>query len=216
MIGYSDSGLAGDCDDWKSTSGAFFFLGQSPVSWQSQKQRVVALSSCEAEYIAAATAACQGIWLLRLLTVLVTQESSRHCSTSTTCPHLYLPRTRCFTIGVSTLTFVSISFATASAPESLRRITSRLVISWRTCSRSRSRANVSRSYAFGVASSTLFQRNMIRGECVVHSNLLRACSVNSFSPPSLCKLSLPSPSPSHGSAAAGGARKTEFRTQVGP
>jgi len=71
LIGYSDSGLAGDCDDWKSTSGAFFFLGQSPVSWQSQKQRVVALSSCEAEYIAAATAACQGIWLLRLLTVLV-------------------------------------------------------------------------------------------------------------------------------------------------
>ena len=33
----------------------------------SQKQRVVALSSCEAEYIASANAACQGIWLSRLL-----------------------------------------------------------------------------------------------------------------------------------------------------
>lgn len=31
------------------------------------KQKVVALSSCEAEYIAATTAACQGIWLARLL-----------------------------------------------------------------------------------------------------------------------------------------------------
>jgi hypothetical protein len=37
------------------------------VSWQSQKQKVVALPSCEAEYIAAATAAYQEIWLARLL-----------------------------------------------------------------------------------------------------------------------------------------------------
>jgi hypothetical protein len=32
-----------------------------------KKQKVVALSSYEVEYIAAATAACQGIWLARLL-----------------------------------------------------------------------------------------------------------------------------------------------------
>lgn len=37
------------------------------MPWASQKQRVVALSSCEAEYIASANAACQGIWLSRLL-----------------------------------------------------------------------------------------------------------------------------------------------------
>jgi hypothetical protein len=41
-----------------------------PISWQSTKQRVVVLSSCEAEYIAAATAACQGVWLTRLLSEL--------------------------------------------------------------------------------------------------------------------------------------------------
>jgi hypothetical protein len=35
------------------------FLGRSPICWQSEKQRVVALSSCEAEYISAATAACE-------------------------------------------------------------------------------------------------------------------------------------------------------------
>jgi hypothetical protein len=35
----------------------------------------VALSSCEAEYVAAASAACQGVWLARLLTDLIGEES---------------------------------------------------------------------------------------------------------------------------------------------
>lgn len=64
---FSDSDLGGDLDTRKSTSGILFFLGESPVSWQSIKQKVVALSSCEAEYIAAATGACQAVWLARLL-----------------------------------------------------------------------------------------------------------------------------------------------------
>jgi len=67
LVGYSDSDLAGDVDDRKSTSGSVFLLGSSLVTWVSQKQRVVSLSSCEAEYIASANAACQGIWLSRLL-----------------------------------------------------------------------------------------------------------------------------------------------------
>jgi hypothetical protein len=74
LTGYSDSDLAGDRDDSKSTSGLMFFLGSSPVSWQSQKQRVVALSSCEAKYIAAATASCQGLWLSRLIADLLNKE----------------------------------------------------------------------------------------------------------------------------------------------
>ena len=52
-----------------------FLLGKSPVSWQSQKQRVVAISSCEAEYMAATTAACQGIWLARLLGEMLNKEA---------------------------------------------------------------------------------------------------------------------------------------------
>jgi hypothetical protein len=63
LIGYSDSDHAGDIDTSKSTSGILFF-GKCLVSWQSVKQQVVALSSCEAEYIAASTASTQALWLV--------------------------------------------------------------------------------------------------------------------------------------------------------
>jgi hypothetical protein len=58
LEGYSDSDLARDVDGRKSTTGMIFFLGRSPVSWLSIKQRIVAMSSCETEYIAAATTSC--------------------------------------------------------------------------------------------------------------------------------------------------------------
>jgi hypothetical protein len=74
LLGYSDADLAGDVDDWKSTTGMVFFLGRSPISWHSQKQRVVAVSSCESEYIAAATTSCQGVWLSRLIGELLNEE----------------------------------------------------------------------------------------------------------------------------------------------
>jgi hypothetical protein len=67
LLGYSDSDHAGDIDDRKSTSGVIFFLGNNIVSWSSQKQKAVAQSSCEAEYLAAGAAATQGVWLSRLL-----------------------------------------------------------------------------------------------------------------------------------------------------
>jgi hypothetical protein len=38
---------------------------------------VVSLSSCEAEYIAAATAACHGVWLSRLLSDLLNEKIRR-------------------------------------------------------------------------------------------------------------------------------------------
>ena len=37
FLGYSDSDFAGDIGDRKSTSGVIFFLGNKPISWQSQK-----------------------------------------------------------------------------------------------------------------------------------------------------------------------------------
>lgn len=68
LTGYSDSDMAGQIEDRKSTGGMVFYLNESVVTWVSQKQRCVALSSCEAEFMAASAAACQAIWLRKLLT----------------------------------------------------------------------------------------------------------------------------------------------------
>ena len=70
LVGYSDSDWAGEKEDMKSTSGNCFTLGSGIVSWASKKQATVALSSTEAEYVAAAKAACQAIWLRRILSDL--------------------------------------------------------------------------------------------------------------------------------------------------
>jgi hypothetical protein len=75
FVGHRDSDHAGDIDTSKSTSGILFFLGKCLVSWQSVKQQVVALSSCEAEYIAASTASTQAIWLARLLGDLLGRDT---------------------------------------------------------------------------------------------------------------------------------------------
>jgi len=67
LTGFTDSDWAGSTDDRKSTSGFVFNLGSGAVSWSSKKQEVVALSTSEAEYIAATSTACQAVWLRRLL-----------------------------------------------------------------------------------------------------------------------------------------------------
>ena len=67
--------MTGDIDRRRSTSSVLVFLGSAPISWLSLKQKVVALSTCEAEYVAAATAACQVVWLRRLLGELTGMEA---------------------------------------------------------------------------------------------------------------------------------------------
>ena len=42
-------------------------LGGAPVSWSLRKEPVVALSSCEVEYIAASLCACQATWMVNLV-----------------------------------------------------------------------------------------------------------------------------------------------------
>lgn len=67
LTGFSDSDLARHVEDGKSTTRIVFYLNESVITWVSQKQKYVALSSCEAEFMAATAAACQGIWLRDLL-----------------------------------------------------------------------------------------------------------------------------------------------------
>ena len=61
LAGYTDSDWAGCASDRKSTSGCCFGLGSAVVSWFSRKQQSVALSSAEAEYMAASLASCEAI-----------------------------------------------------------------------------------------------------------------------------------------------------------
>jgi hypothetical protein len=67
LTGFSNADFAEDVDARKSTTGVIFFLADNPITWQSMKQKVVAQSTCEAEYIATANADCQAVWLARVL-----------------------------------------------------------------------------------------------------------------------------------------------------
>ena len=71
IVGYSDSSHNVDTDDGRSTTGHAFYLDESLITWCSQKQDIVALSSCEAEFMAATEAAKQAIWLQELLSEIM-------------------------------------------------------------------------------------------------------------------------------------------------
>ncbi|CAI7791873.1 unnamed protein product [Closterium sp. NIES-54] len=65
---YVDADHAADPDNRQSRKGFLFRLEPSgPISWNSQKQELVALSSAEAEFIAATAAICEGLYLQELL-----------------------------------------------------------------------------------------------------------------------------------------------------
>ncbi|RVW22327.1 Retrovirus-related Pol polyprotein from transposon TNT 1-94 [Vitis vinifera] len=63
LVGYTDSDMAGDVDNRRSTSGYLMTFSGGAVSWQSRLQKCVALSTTEAEYIAAAEACKELLWM---------------------------------------------------------------------------------------------------------------------------------------------------------
>ncbi|KAK2971095.1 hypothetical protein RJ640_011825 [Escallonia rubra] len=67
LVGFSDSDYAGCLVDRKSTSGTCQFLGDALVSWHSKKQTSVALSTAEAEYVAAGSCCAQVLWMRQTL-----------------------------------------------------------------------------------------------------------------------------------------------------
>lgn len=77
LVGFSDSSHNTDPDDGRSTTGYLFCLGETPITWCSQKQDTVALSSCEAEFMAATEAAKQAIWLQDLLSEVTGKEMEK-------------------------------------------------------------------------------------------------------------------------------------------
>ncbi|GKD69921.1 hypothetical protein Tco_1324011 [Tanacetum coccineum] len=68
LKGYSDSDYVGCNMDRKSTSGACQLLGGKLVCWSAKKQQSVAMSSAEAEYVAAAGCCANILWMKSQLT----------------------------------------------------------------------------------------------------------------------------------------------------
>jgi hypothetical protein len=67
LVGYTDADWANDTTNRKSISGYAFLLSGGVISWASKQQATVALSSTHAEYVAAAKASKEAVWLRRLL-----------------------------------------------------------------------------------------------------------------------------------------------------
>ena len=67
LVGYTDADFAGCKIDRKSTSGTCQFLGNALISWSSRKQHSVALSTAEAEYVAAGSCCAQVLWIRQQL-----------------------------------------------------------------------------------------------------------------------------------------------------
>ena len=67
LAGYLNADWAGSVDDWKSTSGSCFYLGNNLVSWMSKKQNSVSLSMAKAKYIVAGSCCTQLLWMKKML-----------------------------------------------------------------------------------------------------------------------------------------------------
>ncbi|XP_036322285.1 secreted RxLR effector protein 161-like [Rhagoletis pomonella] len=74
LIGYTDADWGGCTTDRRSYTGYAFLLSGAVISWKSQKQRTVALSSTEAEYVNLAEAAKEAVYLRSLLNEIGLQE----------------------------------------------------------------------------------------------------------------------------------------------
>ena len=62
LYGHSDSSWADNPDDRRSTSGYVYLLAEAAISWCSRKQKTVAQSTTEAEYMQLADAGNQAMW----------------------------------------------------------------------------------------------------------------------------------------------------------
>lgn len=71
LEGYVDADWAGNVKDRKSYTGFVFKLAGAAISWESNKQKTVALSSTEAEYMALSEASKEAIYLKNLLYELI-------------------------------------------------------------------------------------------------------------------------------------------------
>lgn len=67
LIGYTDADYARDIDTRRSRTGYAFKIGNGLITWRSQRQETVALSTAEAEFMAVTEGTKEAIWLRQLL-----------------------------------------------------------------------------------------------------------------------------------------------------
>jgi hypothetical protein len=67
FVGFTDADWGGSRPDRRSTSGYVYLIGGTALSWSSTRQKIVSLSTTEAEYIASSGATQELIWLRQLL-----------------------------------------------------------------------------------------------------------------------------------------------------
>ena len=95
LIVYSDVDRTEDINDRKSTTASPFKLDGATISWKSQKQTRVALSTTEAEYMTLASAGQQAVYLQHLamnlnetsleLTAIYEENQSINCMAKNSC-----------------------------------------------------------------------------------------------------------------------------------
>ena len=83
LEGYVDSDWAGSAIERNSTSGCFFSMGSSVISWFGRKHPCVELSTAEVEYVAACSANCEVVWLRKLLSDLFDLQLDATCIATT-------------------------------------------------------------------------------------------------------------------------------------
>ena len=79
MVGDIDSDWVGSVTDRKRTLGCCFSLGSTVIAWRSRKQKRVALSTTEAEYIASCSTSSKAVWLRKMLSRLFDLEMDATC-----------------------------------------------------------------------------------------------------------------------------------------
>jgi hypothetical protein len=75
LKGFCDSDWAGDPQSSKSTSGEAMKIANCVVTWKSKRQTIIAVSSSEAEYIAASNAGKEIIWIRHLLAAINLEQT---------------------------------------------------------------------------------------------------------------------------------------------
>jgi hypothetical protein len=112
LIRWTDSDWAQDPDSRRSVGGYVFNVASDSVSWASKRQPTVALSTTEAEYMAASNATKEVIWLQVLL------EDSGFPQVSATT--LHADNLGCIALTNGTVTHSHAKHMTASIREELR------------------------------------------------------------------------------------------------